>query len=104
MVTTFVYLVVVVCALPFIKVYCPIARDSRGGCSWTGGALLPEPGELFPGMPSGPPNQTNGALGGWTECQVAELRNGSVLLTSRNLYAPSSGLGGRMFARSDDGD
>merc|ERR1712166_634780 len=73
------------------------------GSSWTGGALLPEPGELFPGMPSGPPNQTNGALGGWTECQVAELRNGSVLLTSRNLYALSSGLGGRMFARSDDG-
>lgn len=41
--------------------------------------------------------------GGWTECQVAELRNGSVLLTSRNRYAISSGQGPRLFARSDDG-
>ena len=73
------------------------------GATWSGGALLPEPGEHFPGMPPGKPNQTNGALGGWTECQVAELKNGSVLLTSRNLYNTKSGLGGRMFARSDDG-
>ena len=35
--------------------------------------------------------------------QVAELKNGSVLLTSRNLYNKASGLAGRMFARSDDG-
>merc|ERR1719331_1047098 len=41
--------------------------------------------------------------GGWTECQVAELRNGSVLLTSRNFYGTSSGQGPRLFARSDDG-
>ena len=40
------------------------------GKTWTGGALLPEPGEKFPGMPPGAPNQTNGARGGWTECQV----------------------------------
>ena len=73
------------------------------GATWTGGALLPEAGEDFPGRPPTPPNQTNGARGGWTECQVAELRNGSVLLTSRNLYAKSSGLAARMFARSDDG-
>jgi hypothetical protein len=73
------------------------------GRSWAGGALLPEPGEHFPGMPPGAPNQTNGALGGWTECQVAELRNGSVLMTSRNLFNTKSGLHGRMFARSDDG-
>ena len=116
------------------------------GKTWAGGALLPEPGESFPGMPPGPPNQTNGALGGWTgacsnrssscacacacacvcsffrlrlrpalplcpadrvaapaECQVAELRNGSVLMTSRNLFDAKSGLHGRMFARSDDG-
>ena len=41
--------------------------------------------------------------GGWTECEVAELRNGSVLLTSRNFYGESSGYGPRLFARSDDG-
>lgn len=41
--------------------------------------------------------------GGWTECQAAELPNGSVLMTSRNLYGKSSGQGPRMFARSDDG-
>ena len=26
--------------------------------------------------------------GGWTECEVAELRNGSVLMTSRTATAP----------------
>jgi hypothetical protein len=71
------------------------------GQTWTGGALLPEAGEH--GMLPGLPNQTNGARGGWTECEVAELKNGSVLLTSRNLYNSKSGLAGRMFARSDDG-
>lgn len=58
------------------------------GATWTGGnemVLLPEYG------------------GGWTECQVAELQNGSVLMTSRNFYARSSGQGPRLFARSDDG-
>ena len=58
------------------------------GKTWAGGAkliLLPQDG------------------GGWTECQVAELHNGSVLLTSRNSYGLSSGMGPRLFARSDDG-
>jgi len=58
------------------------------GATWTGGEqmmLLPEYG------------------GGWTECQAAELHNGSVLMTSRNFYGKSSGQGPRMFARSDDG-
>ena len=58
------------------------------GATWAGGdemVLLPQYG------------------GGWTECQVAELQNGSVLMTSRNFYARSSGQGPRMFARSDDG-
>ena len=41
--------------------------------------------------------------GGWTECEVAELRNGSVLMTSRNFYGASSGQGARLMARSDDG-
>ena len=41
--------------------------------------------------------------GGWTECQVAELHNGSVLLTSRNFFDRRSGQGPRLFARSDDG-
>eukprot|EP00035_Acanthoeca_spectabilis_P001751 m.82463 g.82463 ORF g.82463 m.82463 type:complete len:164 (+) comp11104_c0_seq1:715-1206(+) len=41
--------------------------------------------------------------GGWTEDEVAELPNGSVLMTSRNFYATSSGQGPRLFARSDDG-
>ena len=35
--------------------------------------------------------------------QVAELHNGSVLMTSRNYYSRTSGQGPRMFARSDDG-
>ena len=59
-----------------------------GGASWVAGqkmVLLPQYG------------------GGWTECQVAELSNGSVLLTSRNLFAPTSGQGPRLMARSDDG-
>ena len=58
------------------------------GQTWTGGAemmLLPKFG------------------GGWTECQVAELHNGSVLMTSRNYYSRTSGQGPRLFARSDDG-
>jgi sialidase-1 len=58
------------------------------GATWAGGApmiLLPQFG------------------GGWTECQVAELRNGSVLLSSRNSFGRSSGQGPRLFARSDDG-
>lgn len=38
-----------------------------------------------------------------TRCQVAELTNGSVLLTSRNFYDERSGYGPRLFARSDDG-
>lgn len=71
------------------------------GATWTGGALLPEAGEH--GMPRPVNNQSNGAQGGWTECQVAELQNGSVILTSRNLFNKKSGLAGRMFARSDDG-
>ena len=41
--------------------------------------------------------------GGWTECEVAELKNGSVLLSSRNFYGLSSKQGPRLFARSDDG-
>jgi len=58
------------------------------GATWTGGQqmiLLPQYG------------------GGWTEDQVAELSNGSVLMTSRNLFGLSSGQGPRLFARSDDG-
>ena len=58
------------------------------GETWTGGqqmVLLPQFG------------------GGWTECQAAELQNGSVLMTSRNFYGTSSGQGPRLFARSDDG-
>lgn len=59
------------------------------GLTWTAGQLLPQ---------------------GWTECQVAELKNGSLVLTSRLV-----GFGGfyctgnqtncfqRGFARSDDG-
>jgi sialidase-1 len=41
--------------------------------------------------------------GGWTECDAAELTNGSVLLTSRNFYGASSGQSPRLFVRSDDG-
>lgn len=58
------------------------------GATWSGGAqmvLLPKFG------------------GGWTEDQVAELPNGSVLMTSRNFYGTSSGQGPRLMARSDDG-
>ena len=58
------------------------------GRTWTGGEgmlLLPQYG------------------GGWTECQVAEMHNGSVLLTSRNFFGRSSRQGPRLFARSDDG-
>ena len=58
------------------------------GATWTGGERM----ELLPQFG-----------GGWTECQVAELYNGSVLMTSRNFYGASSGQGPRLFARSDDG-
>ena len=58
------------------------------GVTWSGGALM----QLLPQYG-----------GGWTEDQVAELRNGSVLMTSRNFYGGSSGQGPRLFARSDDG-
>jgi len=64
-----------------------IFSDDQGK-TWTGGnemLLLPQYG------------------GGWTECQVAELHNGSVLMTSRNFYSRTSGQGPRLFARSDDG-
>ena len=65
-----------------------VVFSDDGGATWAGGApmeLLPQDG------------------GGWTECQVAELGNGSVLMTSRNFYGASSGQGPRLFARSDDG-
>lgn len=65
-----------------------VVFSDDSGASWQGGAEL----ELLPQYG-----------GGWTECQVAELRSGSVLLTSRNFYARSSGYGPRLFARSDDG-
>ena len=58
-----------------------IYSDDRGA-SWRGGqkiSLLPQYG------------------GGWTECQVAELQNGSVLLTSRNAFDTTSGQGPRML-------
>ena len=64
-----------------------VYSDDRGQ-TWKGGdelVLLPKYG------------------GGWTECQAAELKNGSVLLTSRNFYGGTSGYGPRLFARSDDG-
>jgi sialidase-1 len=38
---------------------------------------------------------------GWSECQLAELKNGSVVITSRNDAAKMKGK--RLFARSDDG-
>ena len=50
-----------------------------GGATWTGGdemVLMPKYG------------------GGWTECEVAELRNGSVLMTSRNFYGVRSSVAG----------
>ena len=65
-----------------------VVYSDDNGTSWRGGAkmmLLPQFG------------------GGWTECEVAELHNGSVLLTSRNFFGRSSGQGPRLFARSDDG-
>ena len=41
---------------------------------------------------------------GWTESAIAELPNGSVLLTARALRGRAARLGGRrLFARSDDG-
>ena len=58
------------------------------GATWTAGERLAE---------------------GWTECQVAELRNGSLLLTARMAGAPWLSKPGvrsdrrRGFARSDDG-
>ena len=65
-----------------------VVYSDDGGATWRGGAemlLLPRFG------------------GGWTECQAAQLRNGSLILTSRNFYGRSSGQGPRLFARSDDG-
>ncbi len=65
-----------------------VVYSDDGGSTWTAGAkmvLLPQYG------------------GGWTEAEVAELHNGSVLLSSRNFYGLSSGQGPRLFARSDDG-
>lgn len=65
-----------------------VVYSDDNGATWRGGAqmmLLPQFG------------------GGWTECEVAELHNGSVLLTSRNSFGRSSGQGPRLFARSDDG-
>ena len=70
-----------------------LSSDDEGG-TWTAGELLPE---------------------GWTECQVAELRNGSGLLTARMAGVPWLTPGKcppncppptdkrRGFARSDDG-
>jgi len=61
---------------------------SDHGKTWAGGEdmlLLPQYG------------------GGWTEDQVTELKNGSVLLTSRNFFGRNSGQGPRLFARSHDG-
>ena len=60
-----------------------VLYSDDGGGSWAMGELLPK---------------------GWTECQVAELRNGSVLLTSRNFYDTRSGYGPRLFARSDEAE
>ena len=61
----------------------------RAGVSWTAGQLLPK---------------------GWTECQVAEMQNGSLLMTSRMYGRPWLTPGRPMrsdlrrgFARSDDG-
>ena len=61
----------------------------RAGVSWTAGQLLPK---------------------GWTECQVAEMTNGSLLMTSRMYGSPWLTPGRPMrsdlrrgFARSDDG-
>ena len=65
-----------------------VMYSDDGGASWVAGqkmVLLPQYG------------------GGWTECQVAELSNGSVLLTSRNTFAPFAEQGPRLMARSDDG-
>ena len=61
--------------------------DDQGG-SWTVGQLAPQ---------------------GWTECQVAELKNGSLLMTSRMYGKPWLSTPARAsdlrrgFARSDDG-
>lgn len=65
-----------------------VVYSDDGGATWSGGQVM----RLLPQFG-----------GGWTECEVAELKNGSVLLTSRNFYGPSSGQGPRLFARSDDG-
>eukprot|EP01052_Picozoa_sp_SAG31_P040498 SAG31_NODE_5877_length_2278_cov_3.599358_2_plen_320_part_00 len=51
------------------------------GESFHGGALLPH---------------------GWSECQMAELQNGSVVITSRN-DGDKTRASHRLFARSDDG-
>jgi sialidase-1 len=51
------------------------------GATFRGGALLPH---------------------GWSECQMAELQNGSVIITSRN-DGDKTRQSSRLFARSDDG-
>ena len=59
-----------------------LISDNQGD-SWHAGAMLPD---------------------GWTECDVAELRNGSVVLTARALFGPNPPFPGpRLFARSDNG-
>ena len=52
------------------------------GATFTGGAKLPH---------------------GWSECQVAELQNGSVVITARN-DGDKAMTSNRLFARSDDGE
>jgi hypothetical protein len=74
-----------------------VHRMHHQGDTWTSGQLLPE---------------------GWTECQIAEMKNGSILMTSRlqahtpNKYRPSPdnttwpfpdrANKRRAFARSDE--
>jgi len=57
-----------------------LISDDRGQ-TFHGGALLPH---------------------GWSECQMAELQNGSVVVTARN-DGDKTRQSRRLFARSDDG-
>jgi sialidase-1 len=57
-----------------------LISDDKGD-TFRGGALLPH---------------------GWSECQMAELQNGSVVITSRN-DGDKTRASYRLFARSDDG-
>jgi hypothetical protein len=66
-----------------------VIHSDDDGATWTAGQLLPK---------------------GWTECQVAEMNNGSLLMTSRMYGSPWLTPGHpsrsdlrRGFARSDDG-